>query len=201
MAAREPEPDNPAGGGPDSTARPMRADARRNSALLISTAREVFAEKGVEAPLDEIAKRAGVGAGTLYRHFPSRESLIEAVYRNEVDQLGIRATELLADHGPAEALDRWMREQVLFVNHRRGLAVSLKATLTPDSDTMTWCRTRLVDACRELVDAGRATGTIRPEVQPYDLLRLSHGLAVASESGTPADADRMLNVVLAGLRP
>jgi AcrR family transcriptional regulator len=178
----------------------MRADARRNSALLISTAREVFAEKGVEAPLDDIAKRAGVGAGTLYRHFPSRESLIEAVYRNEVDQLGVMATQLLVDYEPREALDRWMREQVLFVNHRRGLAVSLKATLSPDSDTMTWCRTRLVEACAELVDAGKAAGTIREEVQPYDLLRLAHGLAIASASGTAEEADRMLNVVLAGLR-
>jgi AcrR family transcriptional regulator len=178
----------------------MRADARRNAELLIRTAREVFTEKGAEAPLDEIAKRAGVGAGTLYRHFPTRESLIEAVYRGEVDRLAAKADELLAECAPADALNRWMREQVLFVNHRRGLAVSLKATLTPGSDTMTWCRTRLVEACARLVDACRAAGVVRPDVQPYDLLRLGHGLAVASEFGNSEDAQRMLDVVLSGLR-
>jgi AcrR family transcriptional regulator len=186
--------------GQSDATRPMRADARRNSELLISTARQVFTEKGAEAPLDEIAKRAGVGAGTLYRHFPSRESLIEAVYRDEVDHLGAVATELLAEYPPGEALDRWMHEQVGFVNHRRGLAGTLKAMLTPGTELMTWCRTRLIDACTELVDAAKAAGVIRQDVQPYDLLRLGHGLAVASETGTDEEAERMLNVVLAGLK-
>jgi AcrR family transcriptional regulator len=192
-AAQRPEP--------DGAVRPMRADARRNAELLVRTARQVFTEKGAEAPLDEIAKRAGVGAGTLYRHFPSREALIEAVYRGEVDDMAVRAGELLAEYGPAEALGRWLRQQVLFVNHRRGLAANLKAMLTPGSETMTWCRTRLVDACAELVAAGQAAGVVRPDVQPYDLLRLSHGLAVASEFSEREDAERMLDVVLAGLRP
>lgn len=184
---------------PDGTARPMRADARRNCELLIATAREVFAEKGAEAPLDEIAKRAGVGAGTLYRHFANREALVEAVYRGEVNALANRATELLAEYPPGEALDRWMLEQVRFVSHRRGLAANLKSSLKRDSETMIWCRTRLITAAEELVNAATAVGAIRPGVEPFDLLRLGHGLAVACEFGTHEDGDRMLDVVLAGL--
>ncbi|HVV21506.1 MAG TPA: TetR family transcriptional regulator [Pseudonocardiaceae bacterium] len=184
----------------DSAARPMRADARRNCDLLIATAREVFSEKGAEAPLDEIAKRAGVGAGTLYRHFPNREALVEAVYRGEVDALANRATELLADLPPAEALAQWMREQVMFVNHRRGLAVNLKSALKRDSETMAWCRTRMIDAGRELLTAAAGTGAVRPDIEPFDLLRLGHGLAVACEFGSDEDGERMLGVVLAGLR-
>jgi AcrR family transcriptional regulator len=178
----------------------MRADARRNCDLLIATAREVFSEKGAEAPLDEIAKRAGVGAGTLYRHFPNREALVEAVYRGEVDALANRATELLADLPPAEALAQWMREQVMFVNHRRGLAVNLKSALKRDSETMAWCRTRMIDAGRELLTAAAGTGAVRPDIEPFDLLRLGHGLAVACEFGSDEDGERMLGVVLAGLR-
>jgi AcrR family transcriptional regulator len=178
----------------------MRADARRNCDLLITTAREVFTEKGAEAPLDEIAKRAGVGAGTLYRHFANREALVEAVYRGEVDTLANRASDLLAEYPPGEALDRWMREQVMFVNHRRGLAANLKASLKRDSETMTWCRTRLITAAEQLLAAAAADGSVRPDIQPFDLLRLGHGLAVASEFGTEEDAERMLTVLLAGLR-
>lgn len=184
----------------DSAPRPMRADARRNCDLLIATAREVFTEKGAEAPLDEIAKRAGVGAGTLYRHFPNREALVEAVYRGEVDSLANHATELLAEYPPDEALTRWMREQVRFVNHRRGLAANLKPALKRDSETMTWCRTRLVSAAEELLTKAAAAGTVRPDIEPFDLLRLGHGLAVASEYGSDEDAERMLTVVLNGLR-
>jgi AcrR family transcriptional regulator len=168
--------------------------------LLIATAREVFTEKGAEAPLDEIAKRAGVGAGTLYRHFPTRESLVEAVYRGEVDELAGLADKLLAEYEPAEALTRWMREQVVFVNHRRGLARSLKETLRSGTETMEWCRTRLLTATEALLDACKAAGSVRPEIEPFDLLRLGHGLAIASEFGTRDDAERMLGVVLAGLR-
>ncbi|HEY3749521.1 MAG TPA: helix-turn-helix domain-containing protein [Pseudonocardiaceae bacterium] len=179
----------------------MRADARRNAELLIATAREVFTEKGAEAPLDEIAKRAGVGAGTLYRHFPTRESLVEAVYRGEVDALAELAHQLLAEHEPADALTRWMREQVVFVNHRRGLASSLKETLRAGTETMEWCRNRLLTATEILLDACKSVGAVRPDIQPFDLLRLGHGLAIASEFGTREDAERMLDVVLAGLRP
>lgn len=181
--------------------RPMRADARRNCELLINTAREVFAEKGAEAPLDEIAKRAGVGAGTLYRHFPNREALIEAVYLDEMSALSRRAEELLAEHSPDQALRLWIREQVTWINHRRGLASSLKSAMRPDSETMLLCRQLIVRASELLLAAGRDAGTVRADIEPYDLVRLGHGLAVASEYGNEDDAERMLDVLVAGLRP
>jgi AcrR family transcriptional regulator len=178
----------------------MRADARRNSELLVATAREVFAEKGAEAPLDEIAKRAGVGAGTLYRHFPNRDALVEAVYRGEVSELADRATALLAEHPPDIALTEWMRAQVRFVSHRRGLATSLKATLSRTSETMVWCKNRLLGSAEELLEAAKQEGTIRADLEPYDLLRLGHGIAVAAELGSETDGERLIEVMLNGLR-
>jgi AcrR family transcriptional regulator len=181
---------------------PMRADARRNSELLIATAREVFTEKGAEAPLDEIAKRAGVGAGTLYRHFPTREDLVEAVYLGEVTELSDLATALLAEHRdePDVALTMWMREQVRFVMHRRGLAMSLKAALDPNSETMTLCKTALRDAAATVLLAAQAAGTVRADVEPYDLLRMSHGIGIAAEYGDDEDRERLIGIMLDGLR-
>src|SRR5262249_14882524 len=122
------------GGSMDAATRPMRADARRNYERILECARQTFAELGTEAPLDEIARRTGVGPGTLYRHFPNRAALIEAVYRSSIEALSRRAAELLdADHTPLEALDLWVRAQVDFVMNRRGLAVTLKAALDRDS--------------------------------------------------------------------
>lgn len=189
-AAQRPEP-----------ARPMRADARRNWELLVDTARDVFAEKGAEAPMDEIAKRAGVGAGTLYRHFPNRDALIEAVYIDEIEALVRRAHDLLAEHPPFDALVEWIGEQVRWINHRRGLAASLKSAMRPDSDAMKQCRDRIHEAAALLVNAGHEAGTVRSDIEPYDVVRLGHGLAVASEFGDAGDQARMLTVLAAGLRP
>ncbi|HEY3610071.1 MAG TPA: helix-turn-helix domain-containing protein [Pseudonocardiaceae bacterium] len=185
---------------PADPARPMRADARRNGELLIATARAVFTEKGAEAPLDEIARRAGVGAGTLYRHFPNREALIEAVYRDEVNQLANLAGDLLAAHSPAVALDEWMRAHVRFVAHRRGLATSLKAMLDPNGEAMVWCKATMLAAAEKMLDAGREAGTVRADLVPYDLLRLGHAIGIAAELGTAADSERMIQVMLVGLR-
>jgi AcrR family transcriptional regulator len=178
----------------------MRADARRNAELIVATAREVFGQKGADAPLDEIAKRAGVGAGTLYRHFPSREVLVEAVYRDEVGELADRVEVLLAEYEPFDALARWMREQMRFVDHRRGLAANLKFAVRPGTETMNWCRDRLLAAAAVLIDACRAVGAVRADLEPFDLMRFGHGLAVVAEFGDEADTDRMLDIVLAGLR-
>ena len=93
-----------------------------------------------------------------------------------------------------------MREQVRFVNHRRGLSANLKSALKHDSETMAWCRTRMIDAGRELLAAAAGTGAVRADIEPFDLLRLGHGLAVACEFGSAEDAERMFDVVLAGLR-
>jgi AcrR family transcriptional regulator len=179
----------------------MRADARRNCDLLIATARAVFAEKGAEAPLDEIAKRAGVGPGTLYRHFPNRDALVEAVYRDEVSELADRATDLLAEHPdePLVALDEWMRLQVKFVNHRRGLGSRLKPMVDPAGETMVYCKERLRAAAGALLAAAVPAG-IRADLQPYDLLRIGHGIGLMTEMGTNADAERLTEVMLNGLR-
>lgn len=179
--------------------RPLRADARRNGELLIATARAVFTEKGAEAPLDEIAKRAGVGAGTLYRHFPNREALVEAVYRDEVNQLANLATELLAQHEPAAALDAWMRAHVRFVTHRRGLAASLKAMLDTHGETLAWCKTTMLVAAEQMLAAGLAAGTVRADLEPYDLLRLGHAIGMVADLGTAADSERMIDIMLVGL--
>jgi AcrR family transcriptional regulator len=179
--------------------RPMRADARRNGELLVATARAVFAEKGAEAPLDEIAKRAGVGAGTLYRHFANRAELVEAVYRDEVNQIANLATELLAQHEPGTALDEWMRAHVRFVTHRRGLATSLKAMLDPKSETLAWCKARMREAADEMLAACLAAGAVRTDLEPYDLLRLGHAIGMVADLGTTEDSDRMIDIMLVGL--
>ncbi len=179
--------------------RPMRADARRNYARLVEVAREAFTEHGADAPLDEIARRAGVGPGTLYRHFPTREALIEAVYRGDVEDLCTQAYHLLETGDPAKALEEWMRAQVAHVQRKRGLGTALVACFGVDSELFEWCRQRLWAAGDSLLAAARESGAVRADVSAPDLLRLGHGVAVATERA-PEDTDRLLSVVLDGLR-
>ncbi|WP_433662103.1 TetR/AcrR family transcriptional regulator [Nocardia sp. CA-128927] len=182
-----------------STARPMRADARRNYVRIVECAREAFAEDGPEMPLDDIARRAAVGPGTLYRHFPNREALIEAVYRDSIERLSQRAHELLETHSPAEAFEQWMREQVKFVMDKRSLTTTLKALIDHDSETFALCRTLINDAAGELLTAAQDAGVIRTDIEPRDMLRLGHGIGIACEK-TPEAAERLLGVTLDGLR-
>jgi AcrR family transcriptional regulator len=179
--------------------RPMRADARRNYERLVATAREVFAELGPDAPLDDIARRAGVGPGTLYRHFPNREALVEAAYRGEIVDLSARAYQLLDERSPRDALVEWLREQVRFANLKRGLATTLKSVVDKDSETFAWCHATLKDAAAAVVSRAQEAGAVRADVTPTDVLRLCHGVAVATEHA-PDDADRLLSVLLDGLR-
>ncbi|PXX61541.1 TetR family transcriptional regulator [Nocardia tenerifensis] len=182
-----------------SPARPMRADARRNYERIVECAREAFADDGPDAPLDDIARRAAVGPGTLYRHFPNREALIEAVYRDSIERLSERAYELLESRSPAAAIEQWMREQVAFVLDRRSLATTLKALIDHESATFTLCRTSLNNAAGALLKAGQEAKVIRADIEPRDLLRLGHGIGVACEK-TPEAAERLLGVTLDGLR-
>jgi AcrR family transcriptional regulator len=179
--------------------RQMRADARRNHARLLEAARAAFGECGVEAPMDDIAKRAAVGPGTLYRHFATRADLLAAVYRADVEALAAEADEFAQTRPPFEALDAWLRVQLDYVKHKRGLGAAVKAMLGTDAETMLFCRDTLRSALGHLLDAAKATGEIRPDVQAADVLRLVHGVGVASESA-PEDADRLLSYVLDGLR-
>jgi AcrR family transcriptional regulator len=180
--------------------RPMRADARRNYERIVATAREVFSEQGADATLDDIAKRAEVGAGTLYRHFPTRETLVEAVYRGEIDELSARAFKLLEELPPDQALDVWMLDQVRYVVRKRGLATVLKASLDAGSETFAWCQSRMRGAAAALLAPGQNAGALRADITPTDLLRLGHAIGLAVEKAPPGDDERLVSVMLAGLR-
>jgi AcrR family transcriptional regulator len=179
----------------------MRADARRNRGRLIVAAREAFTEHGSEAPLDDIAKRAGVGPGTLYRHFPTRESLLAAVYLDDIEALSAQADRLLgSDLPPDQALAAWLLVQLDYVKEKRGLGAAVKAMLGMHAPTMTYCRDTLRGALARLMDPARRAGLIRADIKPADVLRLTHGVAMACESA-PDDAERLLGYVIDGLRP
>jgi AcrR family transcriptional regulator len=180
--------------------RHMRADARRNYQRLINAAREAFTEHGVEAALDDIARRAAVGPGTLYRHFPNRESLLGAVYRDDVEALTAQADELAEAYPPEEALTRWLSRQLEFIKHKRGLGAAVKTMLATDSETLSWCRTSMYGALGRLLERAQAAGVIRTDVAAAEVLRLVHAVGLASESA-PDEAERLLSIVLDGLRP
>lgn len=183
-----------------TTPRPMRADARRNYERIVGTARTAFLEQGPEAPLDDIARRAGVGAGTLYRHFPCREALMEAVYSDDIQRVSDLAHQLLEDHPPGEAIRLWMREQVGFAIQKRGLTATLKAAMDRDTTIFTMCKQILLDAAATILKAAQESGDVREELQPRDLLLLGQGVAVAAESN-PEAAERLITVMIDGLKP
>lgn len=178
----------------------MRADARRNYERIVATAREVFLEQGVEAPLDDIVKRAQVGAGTLYRHFPTREVLIEAVYREEIEILAERARTLLEELSPQEALREWLRSQMWFHVERAGLAAALKSAIDEDSETFRYCKDTLRDAVGMLLDAARDAGVVRYDLNATDLLRLGHGVGASAKYADDEGKERLLSVILDGIR-
>ncbi len=178
----------------------MRADARRNYERIVETAREVFFEQGIEAPLDEVAKRAQVGPGTLYRHFPTREVLTEAVYRNEIEELADRAYTLAKELPPDEALHEWMRGQVRFVVERHGLASALKAAIDEDSEVFRYCKEKLREAVTAILEPAQAAGLVRGDLEASDLMRLGHGIGSAAKYADTDGTERLLSVVLTGLR-
>jgi AcrR family transcriptional regulator len=181
--------------------RPMRADARRNRGRLIAAAREAFTAHGAEAPLDDVAKRAGVGPGTLYRHFPTREALLAAVYLDDIEALSVQANRLIESGlPPDEALAAWLLLQLDYVKIKRGLGAAVKAMLGVNAPTMTYCRDVMRGALNRLMEPAKAAGTIRPDVEPADVLRLTHGVAMACESA-PDDGVRLMGYVIDGLRP
>lgn len=166
----------------------MRADARRNRDRLVSVASEVVAEQGAEASLEEIARRAGVGSATLHRHFPTRLSLLDAVFAERVTALCDLATELAATHDPVPALTRWLGAVVAHAVRNRGLATSLL------HGTGESCHARILAAGESLV----ARAGVRQEVTTADLLTLANGVALAA-GDDEATADRLLRLALTGL--
>ncbi|MFI2199298.1 TetR/AcrR family transcriptional regulator [Streptomyces sp. NPDC020192] len=184
--------------------RPMRADARRNYERLLKVAAEAFAEHGENASLDDIAKRAGVGSGTLYRHFPTRQALLEAAYVDRIAALGTRADELAAELPPGEALMEWLYELCVGTIQVRGLKALLGSAVTDGgSAAMTACGTTVRSAAGRLIEAARAEGFLRADLEPIELLRLAHGVATASElaDGKGAQIRRYLALLTEGLRP
>jgi AcrR family transcriptional regulator len=179
----------------------MRADARRNYERIVATARDVFFEHGIEAPLDDVVKRAGVGAGTLYRHFPNREVLIEAVYRTEIEEIAEQAYALARDQSAEDAIREWFRELIRFHIDRSGLAAALKAAIDEGSETFQYCKQKLRDAAWALLEPAQAVGAVRPDLEAVDLMRLSHGIGTAAKYADEASRDRMLSVLMEGLKP
>jgi AcrR family transcriptional regulator len=202
----------PPGGGPPPGAgpppdggvpRPMRADARRNYQALVSAASAVFIEHGADdASLEEIARRAGVGIGTLYRHFPTRQALLEAVYRDQVQVMCTRASELLTTEPPGEALVTWLRALVQFGSTKRSLTSGLLATLDKDSELLSSCSAMMRQSADALLARAQDAGVVRRDVRSVDLLRMVHGISMVAQRA-PADAgqaDRMIGLIMDGLR-
>jgi len=182
----------------------MRADAQRNYAKLLSAASEAFLESGGDdVSLEEIARRAGVGIGTLYRHFPTRQALLEAVYLDQVEALRARADELLDSASPGDALSAWLHTLVAFSSTKRTLTAAMVATLDKDSDLMSTCSKLIRDAGDSLIARCKQAGVVRADVNSTDVVRLVHGISMVTERtpNEPGQADRMLALVLDGLRP
>jgi AcrR family transcriptional regulator len=179
--------------------RPLRADAQRNKDKLLTTAMAAFAERGTEASLEDIARQAGVGIGTLYRHFPTREALLEAVYRNEVVQLSEAADALLAEHPPDEALALWMERFLSYAETKRGMRDALKA-IVASSELFADARRCNIAAIERLLAAGVAAGTLRPDVDAEDVLHAMGAVWSLGGDGWDERARRVLALVMDGLR-
>jgi AcrR family transcriptional regulator len=184
----------------DRTARRVRADAQRNIDALLQAAMAVFVGSGVDAPVREIAEKAGVGVGTVYRHFPQRSDLIVAVFRREVDACADAAALLATEYEPGEALARWMQRYVDFISAKRGLAAALHSG-NPAYDTLpAYFRKRLRPALQTLLEAAAAAGKVRADVEPEDLLRAVASLCAPAHQVGPEHARRMVALLVDGLR-
>jgi AcrR family transcriptional regulator len=182
------------------TERKPRADALRNRERVLEAAKAVFSAGGSEASLETVARRAGVGIGTLYRHFPTREALFEAVYRREVEQLGELAEQLKAEAAPVEALRRWLRSNVEFVATKKGMSAALALAVHKSSDLSAYTFDRLTKAVGALLDRAVAAGEIRSDISPEDLLRTLVGMCyMHDQPGWQATVLRMVDVFVDGL--
>lgn len=198
-----PAPARPSAGQPaaDCEGRRVRADARRNRDGLLAAAATAFAANGVDAPLESIARDAGLGIGTLYRHFPTRDTLIEAVYRREVELLCDSVGPLLAELPPDEALAAWMQRFVAYVATKRGLADALKAMVGKDSELVRSTHVRITQAVTTVLTAASDAGTIRSDVDPRDLMRAMGGICLAADQrDLSALAARLVALLMDGLR-
>ncbi|WP_427890375.1 TetR/AcrR family transcriptional regulator [Kribbella sp. GL6] len=187
---------------PAAQSRRPRADASRNRQQLLDVATQLFAAADAEPSMRAIATEAGVGIATLYRHFPTRESLVDAVYQDQVLRLTAGARELLAELDPPEALRRWMDLFGDWIATKNGMLDTLLAMVESGEIAHAHTRTQLLAAIDELLDAGRASGELRGDVPAEDIAAALIGIfTVASSPAHKALADRLLNLLMDGLRP
>ena len=186
--------------GAERPQRRVRADAQRNEDAVLDAAKEVFATLGVDAPVREIAARAGVGMGTLYRRFPKRSDLVAGVFRREVDACAAEAATLAATYPPGDALGRWLKRYAGFLATKKGLAAALHSGDPAFDQLPDYFRARFEPALTSLLDAAVAAGEIRNAVAPYDLLRAIGNLSVAAGDDGTAHTQRMLALLIDGLR-
>lgn len=177
--------------------RPQRADARANHDKLVAAARALFTEKGTSAPLEEVAERAGVGIGTLYRHFPTRQALLEAVYVDEVEAMARAATEL-EELPPWDALSQWLHQYVGFAATKRALNEALMET-DPNSNVLLTCRTAIVGAGTALAERAQEAGVVRNDTTFPDIVRMVGAIAMVPTED-PEQKERLLELALDGLR-
>ncbi|MEU3916802.1 helix-turn-helix domain-containing protein [Streptomyces sp. NPDC029004] len=184
------------------SARPMRADARRNYERLLTEARAVFAEYGTDASLEEIARRSGVGIGTLYRHFPNRHAMMSAVFQEALAALLERSGELASAEQPCGALVEWLRALITHAGEYRGLARALMSASHDKTSALSACSVPLREAGERLLIRAQESGAVRADVSIGDLMQLTNAIALAAEE-EPGDAelaDRLLTLTLRGLK-
>src|SRR5262249_5882243 len=183
-----------------SMGRRVRADAQRNMDALLQAALAVFATSGVDAPVREIAEKAGVGIGTVYRHFPQRADLVAAAFRHEIDACADAAMTLAAENNPGEALAKWMQRYAAFIATKRGLAAALHSG-NPAFDTLpAYFQQRLLPVLQTLLDSAVAAGEVRADVNADDLLNAVANLCRLAPGEDPDRARRMVALVSDGLR-
>jgi AcrR family transcriptional regulator len=181
--------------------RKPRADAIRNRERVLEAAKAVFSAGGPDASLEAVARTAGVGIGTLYRHFPTREALFEAVYRREVQQLADLAEQLKQEAKPVDALRHWMRSNVKFVATKKGMSAALALAAYKNSELFSYSFERLTRAVGELLDRAIAAGEIRDDISPEDLLRALVGMCyMQDQPGWQTSVLRLVDVFIDGLR-
>ena len=184
----------------EQAAKRVRADAQRSLDSLLQAAKTVFATSGVDAPVREIAEKAGVGLGTLYRHFPQRSDLIAAVFRREIDACADAAPILAAEHAPFAALAAWMQRYAAFVAAKRGLAKALHSG-DPAYDVLpAYFDQRLRPALRALLETANAAGEVRADVEAEELLGAAASLCMSAQNAKSGRAERMVALLVDGLR-
>ena len=177
----------------------MRADAQRSRAKLLAAATLAFMNKGADAPLEEIARRAGVGIGTLYRHFPTRLDLQEAVFRSQVQAVCNQGDELVTWPSAGEAFARWLQALASYMATKRGLTAALVAADGSKAEVVSTCSMAIRTTAERLLARAQESGEVRADLDPTELMMLIHGVIVASELH-PEKSERLMSLLLEGIR-